>query len=792
MILARMRCYAEAGARVRLLLTQYGPNEQNEEAAVRKAWSLPDSVTFSYFWRDAAPSCAGAAGNLPARHRSPDLTATTERTAKARFVHLRDGTGTLVETEISDRKGRLVRVDRYDREGAVIGKEQFDPRGRLVLSDHLEPGDTTPTMRRWFDASGACWLTTWLNQEGRARQTVRHLPEPVGYDHFGHCVAEWVDSVIADSPAPVVFSDTREQDVALLAMRHPTARRVIVAHSGHTTKPHRAEDPAKENYRPLLENLDRVDALVVLTERQRRHLVARYADANPFVINNATPPVPDVQPRREPGLLVAVARLAPEKRLQDAIRAFATAARRVPHARFDIYGNGPQRAQLHELATELGVADKVRFLGFTNRPLEVLASGSATVLTSSYEGWGLVLTEAMAVGTPVVAYDINYGPSEIIRDEVDGLLVPSGDTDRLAEGLVRLLGDQDYAARLGERAREVRERFTEQRWRRDWLHLLDTLTRQRSGDTPARPAARPSGAGTPTPKTRRTSAERSVEFGRQLYRSAREAARPVLREARSIRTGARLVPALLAERRRGRTVVVLVCDGTELTMTAVSRSIRTARVLGTRIEALILDYLHDTGAKQRLSSLLSRPPGQLLVPYPVERDDAPRARATDVSDRQAPAPVPDREGNWWSGYYRDGSPVFGVGRRHGRETVYCYGPAGLPVRREENNEHGATVRIAELEAGTGMETDLRYLDGSGECWLSVTVGPAGERGETTQYRPVERRFRTFRDAQREYTADWLDQRGGQWCLLAVDRAGEVIAAGLDRPSIALPADGTPP
>src|SRR5690606_5694873 len=147
------------------------------------------------------------------------------------------------------------------------------------------------------------------------------------------------------------------------------------------------------------------------------------------------PPAPSVNVPREPGLLVAVSRFDHQKRMDHAIRAFALAAPRVPEARFDIYGKGGERASRQKRARELGVADRVRFRGFTDDALKVFASATATVLSSRHEGLPLVLTEAMGVGTPFVAYDINYGPAEIIRHEVDGLLVPAGDIEALADAL---------------------------------------------------------------------------------------------------------------------------------------------------------------------------------------------------------------------------------------------------------------------------------------------------------------------------------------------------------------------
>src|SRR5699024_1741034 len=143
----------------------------------------------------------------------------------------------------------------------------------------------------------------------------------------------------------------------------------------------------------------------------------------------------------------------------------------VPHAVFEIYGDGPESAALQQLVAELGVTESVRFLEFTQQPLEKFASATASVLTSTFEGFGLVLVEAMAMGTPFVSYDLNYGPAEVIRDGTDGVLVPHNDIEALATGLIRVLGDSHYARRLGTRAAEVVQRFSVERWRSDWLAL---------------------------------------------------------------------------------------------------------------------------------------------------------------------------------------------------------------------------------------------------------------------------------------------------------------------------------
>lgn len=478
-MLARAQMYAEAGVPVRLLLTGHGTREDHTERALREKWNLPDDlVEFRYFWRDAPPGGGGAPAEIHAADEA-DMTTFSEQAPTGRFVRYY-ADGLLAKTKRYDDNDVLAWVERHDNARRVIAKEYHDENGRLVRVDEMDPDNGVATMRRWFDASGACWLTHWLTPLGTATKTWQHRPQPRAFDTFGAAVATWVDKVLADSPSPVVFVDERHQDNVILNMQHPTARKVAIMHNCHTKRPHRAEDPTKPTWIPLLENMNKVDVIVALTHKQRNDVAARYGNHEFAVINHPTPPHPPIEVERTPGLLVAITRFEPQKRISHAIRAFAKASEKVPDARFHIYGRGEEAAKLKALVRKLKVGDKVIFKGFTDRPLEVFASATATVLSSWFEGFPLVLNEAMGVGTPFVAYDVNYGPSEVITDGVDGLLVPVGDIDALADAMVRVLSDPDYAAKLGERAKDVDERYSQERWRSEWLELYRRLAGQSS------------------------------------------------------------------------------------------------------------------------------------------------------------------------------------------------------------------------------------------------------------------------------------------------------------------------
>ncbi|MFV2084623.1 glycosyltransferase [Micromonospora sp. LOL_021] len=172
-------------------------------------------------------------------------------------------------------------------------------------------------------------------------------------------------------------------------------------------------------------------------------------------------------PLPETPRIVHVARLVEKKGTADLLHAFAVVHRAVPTAELVIIGDGPLHGQLGALATELGVAATVRFLGV--RPhAEVLATvarsrvlclPSVTAANGDQEGLGMALLEAAATGRPVVGTR-HGGIPEAVMDDVTGYLVPERDPAALADRLVALLGDQDLCQRLGTGGRKlVEDRF---------------------------------------------------------------------------------------------------------------------------------------------------------------------------------------------------------------------------------------------------------------------------------------------------------------------------------------------
>jgi glycosyltransferase involved in cell wall biosynthesis len=146
-------------------------------------------------------------------------------------------------------------------------------------------------------------------------------------------------------------------------------------------------------------------------------------------------------------------RLSPEKGVPDLLRGVALVAQRHPSARTLIVGDGPDRADLEAMARRLGIGDRVQFLGFRTDAREIMAQVDIVAHVPVYEGFGIVVLEAMAAGRPVVVNDAPGGISEIVIDGETGLVVPSGSAEALAHALTRLIDHPRERDRLGRNGR---------------------------------------------------------------------------------------------------------------------------------------------------------------------------------------------------------------------------------------------------------------------------------------------------------------------------------------------------
>ena len=147
--------------------------------------------------------------------------------------------------------------------------------------------------------------------------------------------------------------------------------------------------------------------------------------------------------------------------------------------RWDIYGDGEGRPALERKIAEKGLQGRVVLKGAVNDLYSRYPRYAAVVMTSRYEGFPMVLIEAAAKGLPMVSFDIETGPSEIIRDGVNGFLIPKEDADTMIARLEALMEAPELRSRFSAAARESVEPFRLDHVCRQWQALLQDVTQKK-------------------------------------------------------------------------------------------------------------------------------------------------------------------------------------------------------------------------------------------------------------------------------------------------------------------------
>lgn len=248
----------------------------------------------------------------------------------------------------------------------------------------------------------------------------------------------------------------------------------------------------------------RLSAVVALTGECAKWVEGHTAARRVRVIPNAIAfPLPDNIPRIHPmslcapgrKILLAVGRLDAVKNLEALVSAFAQLAHCFPQWDLVILGEGPQRPLLEAAIRGKLLEGRILLPGIAGNVGDWYARASLFAMTSLSEGFPNALAEALAHGVPAVSVDCDTGPRDIIRHDVDGLLVPPGDPAALVAALAGVMGDQALRTRLALRAGDAAERFSLGTVAAMWASLFDEVAAHRPQAQGRRGAAPPERAG---------------------------------------------------------------------------------------------------------------------------------------------------------------------------------------------------------------------------------------------------------------------------------------------------------
>jgi glycosyltransferase involved in cell wall biosynthesis len=218
----------------------------------------------------------------------------------------------------------------------------------------------------------------------------------------------------------------------------------------------------------LLKQLKRLDRFVVLSEEDYHNW--RELD-NKVVIPNSLTYYPDFQSTCENKQVIAVGRYTKQKGFDLLLQAWKIVCDRHPDWHLNIYGSG-EREKYEHLADKLGLSSVVHCHPAVSNIYEKYRESSIFAFSSRYEGFGLVLAEAMSTGVPAVSFACPCGPSDIIHNGEDGILIEKGNFQQLADGIKLLIENPEMRIEYGKRAMVNVRRFSQDNIMKQWIALF--------------------------------------------------------------------------------------------------------------------------------------------------------------------------------------------------------------------------------------------------------------------------------------------------------------------------------
>ncbi len=371
-----------------------------------------------------------------------------------------------------DSRGFLSCIQYLDSTGAVNHEHYLRPGGSLAFVKLYKRIDNKPQLSniRLYDSTGvllACWFSEseWLTFALQAMLKSRGGKHVLVVDKNRYWYLPAVtarDHLHRESPGQVAV--------------------VPIIHALHThTVADMATSPTNSNFRDILHDIKRPDAVITLTDQQMNDITARYGAGQLFPIGHSCEiknSIPEFK-TRDRFRIVSMARYSPEKNHHLAIAAFAKVVAKYPEARLDFYGFAVAgNSLLSDLKTQLeslGLQNHVGLNEWTDDPAAHYTRAGLSLLTSQAEAYSLAIMESLCHACPAIAFDVPYGPSHLIVHGETGLLAPFGDTDALADQILSVFDSYEFHEGLSKKAFASASRFSHAEAAHHWRQLFSVV-----------------------------------------------------------------------------------------------------------------------------------------------------------------------------------------------------------------------------------------------------------------------------------------------------------------------------
>ncbi|MCM3585198.1 glycosyltransferase [Mesobacillus maritimus] len=374
-----------------------------------------------------------------------------------------------------DGKGKIISVDLFSENWQRKAQEIYDEFGNLVKVRYMDKNKNKPKLDRYLSKDGTCYMTVTVNVDtGQDERFYLHSPTPIEFGSLDDLLIYWINKKVSEFNNPILMCEKREHVNIFTKLKGNNLKKFFILHNNHFAFPHVKGSKVDPSCSPLFNNIETFDKVIVLTKEQKKDIVEDFGNESKFeVISHVANPVSTYNGEVKQHHAVTMARYAHQKSLHEAINAFRIVVDQLPDATYSIYGYGELKGKLQQLINDLKLQNNVFLEDFSVNPVKKYQEAACSILTSKYEGFGLVLLESLAAGTPIVTYRTKYGPEDIVRHGIDGYLVDIGDRKSLARNIINIMENSELRKELSENARQGISRFSNDIYKEKWLSLFN-------------------------------------------------------------------------------------------------------------------------------------------------------------------------------------------------------------------------------------------------------------------------------------------------------------------------------
>lgn len=357
------------------------------------------------------------------------------------------------------------KISHYNDNNLLVSEEYYFPRSDVVLS------------RVYYNTNGQAFLRYLYKKNGQLFNII-HFPSDSTFKSQQELVFYWLSNILQKKDIVMLISEYAVYKQALLRIKETLAKGsklIFNLHSNHFASPYTLGSPIRNDFKSILDHLDELKNIVVLTEEQRSDLISQFGHSdNFFSVPHATRKYKGIpNSNRKLNSITVGGRFEEIKGIEETIYAFKNVLKFVPDAHLNIIGKGREKDNYKKIISTLEIENNCSIINFVSDLQAEYAKSDISVFTSHYEGFHLSLVEAMTAGAVPITFPYKYGPKDVIDNGKSGIITQDRNIDELSQSIVDVLTNREKLSEMRREAMKISEKFSVKNNVKCWMNVFE-------------------------------------------------------------------------------------------------------------------------------------------------------------------------------------------------------------------------------------------------------------------------------------------------------------------------------